>query len=271
LRSSIKTNPVPYENPLSSINISVDDVGVKEQKQQRHTEEKEVEGAKERHHTYQTVVHIENHQGRYIFNAFNLVQALPILIAFLLDNQLLKGNLLFFIDGQRSLQASIVKAFNWFAPQQLILDWYHLEEKCKKQLSSALNGREIRNEVLTQVLYWLWHGLIDKAIEYLETVDKKHIKSNEALEQLKGQTLRNKDYIPCYSVRKILGLRNSSNRGEKSNDLLVSQRQKHNGMSWSQLGSVTLAAVTALVRNQEANNWFRTGQINFRLVPHPQF
>jgi hypothetical protein len=151
------------------------------------------------------------------------------------------------------------------------LDWYHLEEKCKKQLSSALNGRQIRNEVLTQVLYWLWHGLVDKAIEYLETVDKKHIKSNEALEQLKGYFLRNQNYIPCYSVRKILGLRNSSNRGEKSNDLLVSQRQKHNGMSWSQLGSVTLAAVTALVRNQEANNWFRTGQINFRLVPHPQF
>ena len=124
---------------------------------------------------------------------------------------------------------------------------------------------------MNQVLYWLWHGLIDKAIEYLETVDKKHIKSNEALEQLKGYFLRNQNYIPCYSVRKILGLRNSSNRGEKCNDLLVSQRQKHNGMSWSQLGSVTLAAVTALVRNLEANNWFRTGQINFRLVPYTQF
>jgi hypothetical protein len=39
--------------------------------------------------------------------------------------------------------------------------------------------------------------------------------------------------IPVYAVRRQLGLRNSSNRGEKANDLLVAARQKHNGMSWS--------------------------------------
>jgi len=54
-----------------------------------------------------------------------------------------------------------------------------------------------------------------------------------------------------------LGLRNSSNRGEKANDLVVSERQKHNGMSWSPDGSVALAAVTALVRNQGQDTWFK--------------
>ena len=63
-------------------------------------------------------------------------------------------------------------------------------------------------------------------------------------------------YIPCYAVRQTLGLRNSSNRGEKANDLVVSERQKHNGMSWSPTGSVALAAVTALVRNQGQDTWF---------------
>jgi len=47
-----------------------------------------------------------------------------------------------------------------------------------------------------------------------------------------------------------LGLRNSSNRGEKVNDLVVSERQKHNGMSWSPEGSVALAAAITLARNQ---------------------
>ena len=35
LRPKMSANPVPYENPCASINISVDDVGVKVQKQQR--------------------------------------------------------------------------------------------------------------------------------------------------------------------------------------------------------------------------------------------
>jgi len=273
LRSKMKANPVPYENPTQSVNISVDDVGVKEQKKQRRPAEKTASTSEkqERHHTYQTVVHIENQFGTYVFNTLGTVAAMPILIAFLFHNQLLGGNLQFFIDGQRSLQASILNAFNWFGSHQLILDWYHLEEKCKKQLSLALNGRLIRNEVLTQLLYWLWHGLVDEAIEYLETVDSKHIKAAESLEKLKGYFIRNQAYIPCYSVRKGLGLRNSSNQGEKCNDLLVAERQKHNGMSWSQLGSVALAAVTALVRNQEATTWFKTGDMNFKLLPRTEF
>jgi len=35
----------------------------------------------------------------------------------------------------------------------------------------------------------------------------------------------------------------------KANDLIVSGRQKDNGMSWSKTGSVTLASLTALKRN----------------------
>ena len=275
LRSKMLANPVPYENPRSSLNISVDDVGVKEQKQQRLLEpeaESESVSSKTPHqHTYQTVVQIENQCGSYVFNSFGIVAAWPMLIAFLLHNQLLSGHLQFFVDGQRSLQKSILKAFSWFSSLQLILDWYHLEEKCKKQLSLALKGRLIRNEVLTHLLYWLWHGLVDDAIEYLDTVDSQQVKAPEALEKLKGYFVRNQSYIPCYSVRKVLGLRNSSNQGEKCNDLLVSQRQKHNGMSWSQVGSVALAAITALVRNSESTTWFKTGDINFKLVPYPEF
>ena len=72
--------------------------------------------------------------------------------------------------------------------------------------------------------------------------------------------------IPAYAVRRELGLRHSSNRGEKSNDLIVAERQKHNGMSWSKDGSVALASVTALKKNKEYKKWFQEEEIEFKLV-----
>ncbi len=72
--------------------------------------------------------------------------------------------------------------------------------------------------------------------------------------------------IPVYAVRRELGLRNSSNRGEKANDLLVAERQKHKGMSWSKSGSVALASVTALKKNKIYKKWFQEREIEFKLV-----
>ena len=76
---------------------------------------------------------------------------------------------------------------------------------------------------------------------------------------------RNRKYIPCYVIRDKLGLRNSSNIGEKMNDLIVSERQKHNGMSWSKSGSVALASITTMVRNNEQDNWFKNKNIKFKI------
>ena len=67
-------------------------------------------------------------------------------------------------------------------------------------------------------------------------------------------------------MRKALGLRNSSNRGEKQNDLVVAERQKHNGMSWSDSGSAVLAARATAAQNEEALAWFQTGNIAFQLA-----
>ena len=59
---------------------------------------------------------------------------------------------------------------------------------------------------------------------------------------------------------------NSSAIGEKMNDLVVSNRQKHNGMSWSKAGSVGLATITTLKRNKENDKWFETKGLNFKLA-----
>lgn len=184
------------------------------------------------------------------------VGVLRLLLAFLLDNGMWKQGLTFLTDGQKSLQGAILRAFSWWGKVQLILDWYHLDEKCKEVLSLAMKGRELRNGALEQLRPLLWHGLTDRAIQFLRQLDPETIKREDAHDQLIASLERNRPYIPCYAVRQKLGLRNSSNRGEKANDLVVSERQKHKGMSWSPDGSVALAAVTALVRNQGQDTWF---------------
>ena len=88
----------------------------------------------------------------------------------------------------------------------------------------------------------------------------------KSIEKLIAYFERNKPYIPNYAARKELGLCNSSAIGEKMNDLVVSERQKHNGMSWSKDGSVTLATITSLKRNKEHKRWFENKSIDFKLA-----
>ncbi len=112
----------------------------------------------------------------------------------------------------------------------------------------------------------LWYGLVDQAIAYVKALPQSQIKNPEALTKFIGYFERNRAHIPCYAVRKELGLRNSSHIGERMNGLLVSERQKHNGMSWSVSGSVGLASLTALARNKESALWFDEGTIEYKLA-----
>ncbi len=50
---------------------------------------------------------------------------------------------------------------------------------------------------------------------YLHGLKDEDMKNPDAIRVLIGYIERNQPYIPCYDVRKQLGLRNSSNIGEK--------------------------------------------------------
>jgi hypothetical protein len=177
----------------------------------------------------------------------------------------LSHRLIFFVDGNYFYR-KVLALFSWHKGLSLILDWYHLKKKCKSLLSMAMKGAEIRNTVLDNLTPLLWHGLVDQAVIYLKGLPESEIKNDEARLNLITYLTRNRPMIPVYAVRKKLGLRNSSNRGEKANDLIVAERQKHNGMSWSQSGSVSLASVTALKKNKEYKKWFRERELEFKLA-----
>lgn len=266
-RAEMVANPVPYEELGQSVNIAVDEVGVKRQKATRTTavEAAEVNSA-EKKYVHTTVAPIATEAGSYGLSGLGVVALLRQLLAFLLANGLTGRSLMVFVDGQRSLHAALVKVLGCWRSWQVILDWYHLEKRCRENLSLALKGRLIRNQVLEHLLALLWDGRVGSALEYLAGLASEQIKNAAELAELIGYLERQRPHIPCYSVRKQLGLCNSSNRGEKENDLVVATRQKHHGMSWSPPGSIALAALATAARNQEVDRWFRTGQIDFKLA-----
>ena len=266
LKEGMRDNPVPYEVSSSQVYVTIDLVGVKRQKAERSKRApKEKKKKEKKQYAYTTIAHVEQDESSYVIAAKGVVGVLRMVLALLLHNGLGQEGLIFLMDGQKTLQAAILRAFSWWGALQLILDWYHLEKKCKEGLSLAMKGREIRNATLEELRHLLWHGWTDRAIQFLQDLDANQIKQEEAREQLILYLERSKPYIPCYAIRRQLGLRNGSSIGEKMNDLVVSERQKHNGMSWSPEGSVGLAALTALIRNQEQSLWFKKKTIELQL------
>lgn len=253
-----------FEDPNAvKANISIDDVCCKKQKafgRKRGSPPKE-----KREMVYNTVAHIQNKESKtYTLNTSTVSQMMITVLAFLLSNGLLRqtGSLVFFTDGARDLRSAIQNIFH-FIPFKIILDWFHLKKKCKDLLSMAIKGKQVKNQLLTEVLAWLWLGKVERAMKLLRDVSQETIKNQKELKNLINYLDRNSSCIPCYALRNKLGLRISSNPVEKANDLLVSNRQKHNGMSWSPSGSTSLATLTAVRRNGEDMNWLLEHAIRF--------
>jgi len=266
-----------YEDPAETVNIHVDDVGVKEQKEQRGTEERSetagtnpspkedvsMKAERKRPMVCNTVARIERVGKGFTLTGRSVLGVLRCVLAFLLQNDLLRQRWLFFTDGQRSLQNSIVTFFTWHRCMSLILDWFHVGKKCREELSLALKGREVRNRHLKQIVRLLWYGLVSEAKEYLRNIPPEDIKSQPSVERLAGYFERNRPWLPCYALRARLGLPNSSNPVERSNNLVTASRQKKNGMSWSEPGSQALTALTAIVLNGHKHTWVRRRKIPF--------
>ena len=252
--------------PEDCVYISIDDVGVRHQKDKRKDG-----GSKDGKVVENTVIHIQSKEGIYIITAVGMGKAFRILLAFLLKNHLLKSrHLYFFSDGARNIRKGINDYFAFY-PHNHMLDWYHLEKRMTELLSMALKGsKDKRREIRKHLAGILWAGNISDAIDYLYSLDKTNIKNaqklDEAVEYLKGK----KSYICCYALRDVLGYRNSSNPAEKANDLVVATRQKHNGMSWSFSGSHALAVIEAISLNGERDGWLRNHSIRFSPIPYDE-
>lgn len=93
---------------------------------------------------------------------------------------------------------------------------------------------------------------------FLQNLNEQLLRPTNKIRDLCQYIEKHRDHIPPYALREKLGLRNSSNRVEKANDLCVAQRRKHNGMSWSSSGSGALAQIAALILNDELHAWLHS-------------
>lgn len=266
LPQELLRNPVCFEDPAQSVNIAIDDVNVKRQRSKRRKGKAAPDKQTKRKYAHNTVVRIDQDQKRYSLVGASIKLTIRYLIAFLLSNKLLGYRFQFFTDGHTLLNDTIRRCFKWYPNWGIILDWFHLVKKFKELLSLSLRGRLIRNEILRDIMPLLWHGLTDRAIALLKQIEPAKIKNDEKLAKLIAYLERNNEMIPCYALRKSLGLCNSSAIGEKMNDLIVASRQKHNGMSWSKNGSLALAALTAAKLNGEDLTWLEQKKLEFKLA-----
>lgn len=241
------------ENPADTCYVSVDEIGVKHQKEHR-----KGDAEKQGVYVWNTVATIQSQQFSYTLTDGSMPQLFRNTLACLLSNELLAGkNLVFFTDGANDIRCNIEKMFT-FHSYTIILDWYHLKKRCQEYLSMSIKGGKIqRNAILQKLLRILWVGNVTEAVQYLSGLKPDLLRPINRIADLCAYFDKHRSHIPCYALRHQLGLRNSSNMVEKANDLLVAQRQKHNGMSWSVSGSSALAHLKALFLNHEVLPWLR--------------
>jgi hypothetical protein len=271
LQDEVKSNPMTYECPEQSVNICADGVLAKKQREKRRRPGMPMESAGSDKKTTKRLNHktatIEHDGERYTLVAATYINLFRTILAFVFNNGFQNLRLCFFTDGEKSLKNALVEVFSWHPAVFIILDWHHIEKKCAEYLSMALRGRKLRNEHLEQLTRLLWYGATSSAIEYLRQIPEPHIKASDYRDKLCAYLDDRRSMIPCYAIRKQLGLRNSSNPVEKANDQLVSARQKHQGMSWSQDGSLALAALCAVNKNRHRRPWLEGRVIPFTIDP----
>lgn len=242
-------------NPRDCVYVSIDDIGVKHQKESR------AEGSQRDYKFVEnTVAHIQYGDKSYILTGIGMRNVFKSVLAFLLINNLLSHELVFLTDGAKDIKSHIESIFQ-FHPYTVILDWFHLKKRCQEWLSMAIRGKDQRNAVLEKLLRFLWVGDVSCATDYLSSLDDSSLKNKKWRDELIGYFQKKGNSITCYALRAKLNLRNSSNPVEKANDLVIAQRQKHNGMAWSPYGSGSLASLQMIYLNGQADLWFRKGEL----------
>ena len=294
-----------FEDPLHTVYCTVDDVLVHLQKKKVVKKNGQECVKTQGTWVYHTVAHIEvdtlvtRQDGTeetvtrvYTFEAKTQELAFSHLLAFLIQNELTQRYLVFFTDGEETLKTIPDRIFkDW--PHVHYMDYYHLKERMSEIFSRVFkagkivddtvepeyfkNGKVKKSSIkmitrsqyyLRELISILWAGNAQEAKTWLENL--KHSselkpKGCNALDEAIGYLERKGNRIPCYHLRKILGLRNTSNSVEIANNILVARRQKKKGCSWAVDGSFACSEITCIFANEEAESYFNNGGIAFSL------
>jgi hypothetical protein len=131
-----------------------------------------------------------------------------------------------------------------------ILCWYHLCKRVCEGLSGVGAAKEERKLLQRTILGFLWKGNVDDAVEALKALLPR-CRVPSRVEELIDYLLRKRSWVADYEGRQTQGLWIASTRVEKWNDVAVSERCKHRGMSWMQSGVLAMALHAAGVKRSK--------------------
>ena len=64
----------------------------------------------------------------------------------------------------------------------------------------AINGKQVKNQILTELLAWLWLGKVHRAIKLLQDLSQDQVKNTKQLNNLITYLDRHRSSIPCYAL-----------------------------------------------------------------------
>jgi hypothetical protein len=159
-----------------------------------------------------------------------------------------RNSLLLIADGARWIRAFFTDMLAQVPDKTMLLDWYHLHQKCADLCSRICRGKQARTKLLLRLYRRLWRGDVTSAIAVLHAY-RPQARNMEVLETLIAYLAARQEWIPNYRQRRIDQQYIGSGHVEKANDLIVARRQKRDGMQWSQETSAALAALRTLMLN----------------------
>jgi hypothetical protein len=169
-------------------------------------------------------------------------------------------SLLLIADGARWIRRFFTEALIQIPSKTMILDWYHLYQKCTELSSRICRGKVARAQFLRRLYRRLWQGDVAAASALLEAY-RPQAKDERMLESLIAYLQAREVWIPNYRQRRINQQYIGSGHVEKANDLIVARRQKGRGMQWSLETSDALAALRTLMLNGGWERYWQQRQV----------
>lgn len=169
-------------------------------------------------------------------------------------------------DGARWIRNFFTDRLAVFTRKELVLDWYHLLKKCYNLTSMICPGRKAKISLMRRLLPCLWRGQVTEAVE-LAIAYRPDCRNEEKLDELINYLSARAPYIVNYKERRAKRLYIGSGHAEKACDLIVSRRQKHKGMHWSEETADGLAALKTLMLNRGWDLYWQERKILPLAVP----
>ena len=133
----------------------------------------------------------------------------------------------------------------------LVLDWWHLKEPVRRGLRAVLSDDAERERIETPIRESLGHGRWEEAIETLSTELPSGLRDGEKVESLRKYLWNHRSAIVDYSPWRVSGRRVGTSVVEKTGDLVIARRMKHQGMCWSREGADRMTALRLAMLNGE--------------------